>query len=98
MMKGCYFAFIIPMADLKMFLSSAEEIKAFRKKLGVNQGVFWARVAVTQSGGSRFESGRTIPKTIQMLLHMAYAPEIRAQRLVKHLRGWAASKAAPESS
>lgn len=96
-MKGYYFAFIIAMADLKMFLSSAEEIKAFRKNLGMNQGVFWARISVTQSGGSRFESGRNIPKTIQMLLHLTYAPEIRAQRLVKHLRGWAASKAVPES-
>jgi DNA-binding transcriptional regulator YiaG len=96
MMKTYEVAFIIAMSDLKMFLSSAEEIKAFRKKLGVNQGVFWSRVGVTQSGGSRYEAGgRRIPKTLQLLLHVTYAPEVRAQRVVQRLRDWATSKADP---
>ncbi len=73
----------------KIFLSSAEEIKAFRKKIGLNQGAFWSRIGVTQSGGSRYEAGgRRIPRTIQLLLHVAYAPEARAQRVVGELRKW----------
>jgi predicted transcriptional regulator len=88
MMKAYCFAFIIPMTDLKMFLSSAEEIKAFRKKLGVSQGVFWSRVGVTQSGGSRYEGGRKIPMLVQLLLHVTYAPDARAQRLIGQLRNW----------
>ena len=32
-----------------------------RKKEGLNQKDFWARYGVTQSGGSRYESGRNIP-------------------------------------
>lgn len=87
-MKDYYLAFIITMADLKMFLSSAEEIKAFRKKLGVSQGVFWSRVGVTQSGGSRYEGGRKIPMLVQLLLHVTYAPDARAQRLIGQLRNW----------
>ena len=36
-MKAYYFAFIIAMADLNMFLSSADEMKAFRKKLAYDR-------------------------------------------------------------
>lgn len=39
-----------------------------RKKEGVNQKDFWKRYGVTQSGGSRYESGRNIPKPLAILL------------------------------
>ena len=32
-----------------------------RKSLGLNQQEFWSPVGVTQSGGSRYESGRGVP-------------------------------------
>ncbi|WP_370701734.1 hypothetical protein [Thauera linaloolentis] len=41
---------------------------------------------VTQSGGSRYESGRDIPKPVQMLLYLAYGTEARAQLLLDWLR------------
>ena len=41
---------------------------ATRQKLGINQTKFWSRVGVTQSGGSRYESGRNIPRPVQILL------------------------------
>ena len=41
---------------------------AARQKLGINQTKFWSRVGVTQSGGSRYESGRNIPRPVQILL------------------------------
>lgn len=39
-----------------------------RRKEGVNQKDFWMRYGVTQSGGSRYESGRNIPKPLAILL------------------------------
>lgn len=44
------------------------KILEYRKALGVNQSAFWGRFGVTQSGGSRYESGRTIPKPTAMLV------------------------------
>lgn len=43
-------------------------ISTDRKKLGINQMDFWKRFGVTQSGGSRYESGRNIPKPLAILL------------------------------
>ena len=76
------------MAAPKLIFSSSAEIKAFRQKHGMNQSQFWGRVGVTQSGGSRYESERNIPVPVQLLLHIAYAPADRAERLVEHLRKW----------
>ena len=39
-----------------------------RKKQGINQSDFWKRYGVTQSGGSRYESGQTIPLPTAILL------------------------------
>ena len=70
----------------KLFLQSGEQAAALRKKLGVNQSIFWSRIRVTQSGGSRFESGRKLPHPVQLLLHLAYAPEAQALALLTYLR------------
>lgn len=72
----------------KLMFSDPSEIKTFRKKQGMNQGEFWARVGITQSGGSRYETGRNIPRTVQLLLHLAYAPDVRAQCVFDVLRAW----------
>ena len=76
------------MAAPKLVFSTSAEIKAFRQKHAMNQSQFWGRVGVTQSGGSRYESERNIPRPVQLLLHIAYAPADRADRLVDHLRKW----------
>ena len=70
----------------KLVLQSGEQAAALRKKFGVNQSVFWSRIRVTQSGGSRYESGRKLPHPVQLLLHLAYAPEAQAQALLTYLR------------
>ena len=57
-----------------------------RKKLGLNQSDFWSKIAVTQSGGSRYESGRSLPGSAQFLLHLAYAPEAQALAMLNFLR------------
>ncbi|NMG17688.1 helix-turn-helix domain-containing protein [Aromatoleum bremense] len=72
----------------KLIFSDAAELKAMRKKLGMNQKDFWERVGITQSGGSRYESGRGIPESVRLLVHLTYAPPARSQRLFDVLRGW----------
>lgn len=45
-------------------------IQTDRQKEGANQRDFWSRYGVTQSGGSRYESGRNIPKPLAILLYL----------------------------
>jgi hypothetical protein len=54
------------MSRLKTF--SPDKIGDSRKSLGLNQLAFWSRFGVTQSGGSRYESGRDIPLPTAMLV------------------------------
>ncbi len=51
--------------NLKLMLSN---IADHRKKIGVNQQTFWSPLGVTQSGGSRYESGRNLPKPVALLV------------------------------
>ncbi len=43
-----------------------------RKQLGMNQQDFWSQIGVTQSGGSRYESGRNMPKPVAELLRVVH--------------------------
>jgi transcriptional regulator with XRE-family HTH domain len=43
-----------------------------RRKLGLNQSEFWGNIGVTQSGGSRYESGRTMPRPVRELLRLVH--------------------------
>jgi len=43
-----------------------------RSRLHLNQQEFWARIGVTQSGGSRYESGRRMPKPVRELLRIVH--------------------------
>jgi len=62
-------------------------IKLLRNKLTMNQTEFWKCVGVTQSGGSRYETGRVIPKPVRLLLELAYgSPPPKA--ILKKLRKW----------
>lgn len=47
-------------------------VRELRKSLGLNQFEFWYDLGVTQSGGSRYENGRTIPKPVLMLLEIKH--------------------------
>jgi len=47
-----------------------------RKKLGLNQIEFWSEIGVTQSGGSRYESGRSMPKPVRELLRLVYVKNV----------------------
>lgn len=62
------------------------DVRQIRTNLGLNQTQFWSRVFVTQSGGSRYENEREVPKPVQALLAIAYGSEAQAKAMVDHLR------------
>lgn len=47
-------------------------IAEVRRTAGLNQSEFWGRIGVTQSGGSRYETGRPMPKPVAMLFDLVY--------------------------
>ena len=53
-----------------------DNIRDIRKKLGLNQMDFWSRIGVTQSGGSRYESGRNMPKPVRELLRLVHIERV----------------------
>lgn len=67
-------------------LTTVTIVKSARLKRNENQAEFWGRLGVTQSGGSRYESGRSIPKPVQLLLQVTYGTEIQANELIAWLR------------
>jgi transcriptional regulator with XRE-family HTH domain len=46
--------------------------REIRRRLRLNQQEFWSRIGVTQSGGSRYESGRAMPKPVRELLRLVH--------------------------
>ncbi len=53
-----------------------KSISEIRKATGLNQNDFWSRYGVTQSGGSRYESGRSIPMPLRILLQLHQSGKI----------------------
>jgi transcriptional regulator with XRE-family HTH domain len=49
--------------------------RKLRNSLGLNQSEFWGRIEVTQSGGSRYENGRPMPRPVRKLLRIVYLNE-----------------------
>lgn len=47
-----------------------------RKQIGCNQTSFWNRFGITQSGGCRYEAGRTIPKSTAILMQLYFDGKI----------------------
>jgi transcriptional regulator with XRE-family HTH domain len=56
-----------------------------RKAINLNQSEFWRLVGVTQSGGSRYESGRNIPIQVLILLTMVYGTPEQYEKLTNSL-------------
>jgi DNA-binding transcriptional regulator YiaG len=56
-------------------------ISKHRKSTGLNQSDFWSRFGVTQSGGSRYESGRNLPKPVAMLVWLRESGKLSDQEL-----------------
>ncbi|OGA18667.1 MAG: transcriptional regulator [Betaproteobacteria bacterium RIFCSPLOWO2_12_FULL_63_13] len=50
--------------------------REIRRRLGLNQQEFWTRIGVTQSGGSRYESGRNMPRPVRELLRLVHVEQV----------------------
>ncbi|TXF11646.1 helix-turn-helix domain-containing protein [Pelomicrobium methylotrophicum] len=46
--------------------------RLIRLRLGMSQTEFWGKIGVTQSGGSRYESGRPMPRPVRELLRLVH--------------------------
>ena len=64
-------------------VKAVEKIDAreIRRKLGLNQQQFWSKLGVTQSGGSRYESGRNMPKPVRELLRLVHVEQVDIQSI-----------------
>jgi DNA-binding transcriptional regulator YiaG len=58
--------------------------RQIRHRLGLNQQEFWGRIGVTQSGGSRYESGRAMPKPVRELLRLVHVDQIDVRKLTRY--------------
>jgi transcriptional regulator with XRE-family HTH domain len=56
--------------------SPVPDPRDLRKRLRMNQSEFWSRIGVTQSGGSRYESGRALPKPVRELVRLVYMRDV----------------------
>ena len=68
------------MKTIKSF-ETIENPRDIRKKLGMNQQEFWGQIGVTQSGGSRYESGRNIPKAVRELLRLVHIEKVNLAKI-----------------
>lgn len=57
------------------------DAREIRRKLGMNQEQFWSRLGVTQSGGSRYEGGRNMPRPVRQLLRLVHVEQIDVQKI-----------------
>ena len=58
-----------------------QQPRNLRHRLGLNQHQFWSAVGVTQSGGSRYESGRDMPRAVSELLRLVHVEGIDLSRV-----------------
>lgn len=58
-------------------------IKALRKGRNESQAMFWQRFGVTQSRGSRFETGGELPDSVNILLKLYLSGVIRDNDLAR---------------
>ena len=57
--------------------------RVIRHRLGLNQQEFWSQIGVTQSGGSRYETGRSMPKPVRELLRITHVDQIDVRKITR---------------
>ena len=60
---------------------AANELRAFRRALDLNQQDFWSLLGVTQSACSRYEKGRKLSPPVTRLLDIIYVKGVTLARL-----------------
>ena len=72
-----------------------KSVTDIRKATGLNQSQFWSRIGVTQSGGSRYEGDRGMPKPARILFELVFEnTEEQAIAQLKALRSFSTVEAA----
>jgi transcriptional regulator with XRE-family HTH domain len=66
--------------EMKMF-EKIQNPREIRLRLNLNQQEFWGQIGVTQSGGSRYESGRNMPKPVRELLRLVHVDQIDLKKI-----------------
>jgi hypothetical protein len=56
-------------------------LRKLRRHLGLNQQDFWSAVGVTQSGGSRYETGRSMSNPVRELVRLVHVEGINLKRV-----------------
>jgi transcriptional regulator with XRE-family HTH domain len=70
---------MLPTYEKEAYMKTMQKVpnpREIRLKLGMNQQEFWTKVGVTQSGGSRYESGRSMPRPVRELLRLVHVEKI----------------------
>ena len=62
------------------------ELLELRHSTGLNQTQFWKKVGLTQSTGSRYENGRTLPKPVATLVHLIYVASMK--EIIEQIDEW----------
>jgi len=70
----------------KLLCPDGQSAFELRRKRCLTQAEFWAQIGVTQSGGSRYESGRPMPAQVAILLNLAYGTDRQAEEMLAWLR------------
>ena len=65
---------------------SGSQLKEIRERAGLNQEDFYKPLGVKQSTGSRYETGRRVPKQIEMLLPLVYGNKQESDRQLQKLK------------
>lgn len=55
--------------------------REIRHRLQLNQEEFWGAIGVTQSGGSRYETGRSMPKAVRELLRLVHIDKLDLRKI-----------------
>jgi len=56
-------------------------LRKLRRSLGLNQHDFWSAVGVTQSGGSRYETGRSMSNPVRELVRLVHLEGINLAKV-----------------
>ena len=83
---------------MKLKIYTGAEVRELRRKLRINQLEFWTPFQTTQSGGSRYESGRDIPDPVQVLLNIAFGTDTKATAIFNELRAFGNPKKKAKSA
>lgn len=67
---------------MKLF-EKIDNPREIRRKLGMNQAEFWGKIGVTQSGGSRYENGRNMPRPVRELLRLVHVEQLDLHKIKK---------------